>query len=69
MASNSVASRSSPRTSRKRPASASKRARRSAASLAATMSVRVRFPGFDMALVLLNCLQTVRTCDDKTRIS
>jgi DNA invertase Pin-like site-specific DNA recombinase len=43
-ASDSAASRSSPRTSSKRPASASKRAKRSAASLAATMSVKARFP-------------------------
>jgi hypothetical protein len=44
-ASNSGASRSSPRTSRKRPVAASKRARRSAASRAATMSVKARFRG------------------------
>ncbi|HEY3911599.1 MAG TPA: recombinase family protein [Stellaceae bacterium] len=43
-ASNSVASQSSPRTSRKRPALASTPERRSAASPAATMSVRARFP-------------------------
>jgi hypothetical protein len=42
-ASNSAGSRSSPRTSKERPASASKRARRSAALRAATTSVRVRF--------------------------
>jgi Resolvase, N terminal domain len=42
-ASNSAASQSSPRTSKKRPASASKLARLSAASRAATMSIRVRF--------------------------
>jgi DNA invertase Pin-like site-specific DNA recombinase len=34
-----------PRTSRKRPARVSKRARRNAALPAATMSVRARFPG------------------------
>ena len=44
-ASNSGASRSSPRTSRKRPASASTPARRSAASPAPTMSVRAQFRG------------------------
>jgi DNA invertase Pin-like site-specific DNA recombinase len=43
--SSSAANRSSRRTSRKRPASASKLARRSAASRAPTMSVRVRFRG------------------------
>ena len=43
--SNSAASRSSPRISSKRLASASKRARRSAALHAATMSARARFPG------------------------
>jgi hypothetical protein len=44
-ASNLAASRPSPRTSRKRPASASPPVRRSAASRAATMSARVRFHG------------------------
>jgi Resolvase, N terminal domain len=44
-ASSSAACRSSPRVSRRRPASASKRARRSAAWPAGTMSVRARFPG------------------------
>jgi hypothetical protein len=43
-ASNSAASRCSPRTSSKRLASASKRARRSAALPAATMLARARFP-------------------------
>ena len=45
-ASYSAASRSSPRTSSKRPASVSKRARRSAVSPAATMSARARFHGW-----------------------
>jgi|SRR6516164_6597307 hypothetical protein len=44
-ASNSAASRFSPHTSRRRPASASNVARRSAASPAAIMSARARFPG------------------------
>jgi hypothetical protein len=42
--SDSGASRSSPRTSRRRPAPAARPGRRSAASPAATMSVRRRFP-------------------------
>ena len=46
-ASNSAASPPSPRTSRKRPASASMPVRRSAALPAATMSVRARFRDFE----------------------
>src|SRR5215469_7242539 len=45
--SNSAVSRFLPRTSRKRPASASTRARHSAASRAAAMSVRATFRGYE----------------------